>query len=237
MKILNIVKYLFTAIGLIFFIISFTMYQSNTAFLKNAVKTQGEVIEIIRSKTKKSNGEVSISTYPVVSFKDKVGKIITFTSSTGSSSSNYFVKQKIEVVYSPDNPEQAKINDFSSLWTGIVIFVILGALFFIFGLSIFIFMYSKAKTKKHLLSNGEKIETEFIKVDVNQFISVNNKNPYVIFTQWLNPKTSEIHIFKSDDIWFDPTNYINDNKIVVLMDKDNPKKYHVDTSFLPKVVN
>ncbi|MNC77488.1 hypothetical protein D3C75_1294550 [compost metagenome] len=57
----------------------------------------------------------------------------------------------------------------------------------------------------------------------------------MIRSQWLNPRTSEVHLFESDNIWFDPSDYLKDESISVFIDKKNPKKYHVDISFLPKI--
>jgi hypothetical protein len=58
---------------------------------------------------------------------------------------------------------------------------------------------------------------------------------YRICAQWTNPVTSEIHIFNSENIWFDPADHINTDEVTVLIERDNPKKYYVDISFLPKV--
>ena len=66
---------------------------------------------------------------------------------------------------------------------------------------------------------------------------VNRKSAYRIHAQWLNPRTAELHIFVSDRLIFDQTDYIKNDEITVFTDKDNPQKYHVDLSFLPKVAN
>ena len=57
----------------------------------------------------------------------------------------------------------------------------------------------------------------------------------MIVSQWQNPATSKLHIFESDNIWFDPTDFIKTDKIKVWIDRKNPKKYMVDLSFLPEV--
>ena len=72
---------------------------------------------------------------------------------------------------------------------------------------------------------------------INKSLTVNDRSPFLILTQWLNPATSELHIFESNNIWFDPTNHIKTKKIRVFIDRKNPKKYYVDLSFLPKVAS
>lgn len=46
-----------------------------------------------------------------------------------------------------------------------------------------------------------------------------------------------MHVFVSDCIWFDPTDHIDTDELTVLIDKDSPKKYYVDISFLPEVAS
>ena len=60
---------------------------------------------------------------------------------------------------------------------------------------------------------------------------------YVIdlITQWQNPATSEVHVFKSNNIWFDPSSYIHTDTITVFCEKDDLSEYYVDISFLPKL--
>jgi hypothetical protein len=55
-----------------------------------------------------------------------------------------------------------------------------------------------------------------------------------VTVQWLDPTSSQVRVFESHNLWFDPTAYIKDKKIRVFLDMHNPKKYYVDLSFLPK---
>ena len=88
---------------------------------------------------------------------------------------------------------------------------------------------------EELKKNGTRVNAEFQSVELNTALKVNGRNPYQILAQWQNPTTTEIHIFNSDNLWFDPTDYIKSDVIEVLVDMQNPKNYHVDTSFLPKI--
>lgn len=83
--------------------------------------------------------------------------------------------------------------------------------------------------------NGSKITATIQHIGINSSVSVNGISPYQIHGQWLNPESSEVEIFKSEDLWYDPTPYIKDEKVTVLIDRKNPKRYHVDLSFLPKI--
>lgn len=230
MRTISIVKYAFTVVGLGMLVGSFFIYQNTQYFLNDALTTEGTVIELVRSRSSDS------TTYrPVVEFKTHGGSKVEFTSSSGSNPPSYSKGEVVEVLYQESSPEQAKINGFFSLWGASTILGGLGAVFFLVGISIILFGSLKRKKIEHLKKNGIAIKAKFQSVETNRSLDVNGRNPYQICVQWKNPATSELHVFNSDNIWFDPTDHINNDEITVLIDKDNPKKYHVDISFLPKV--
>jgi hypothetical protein len=43
----------------------------------------------------------------------------------------------------------------------------------------------------------------------------------------------ERRVFKSDKLWSDPTEYVRDKQVTIAIDQANPRKYCVDTSFMP----
>jgi hypothetical protein len=113
----------------------------------------------------------------------------------------------------------------------------IGAVFFLVGFSIILFGSIKGKKIEYLRKNGIPIKAKVQSVKTNDSFEVNGRNPYQIYAQWKNPATSELHIFSSENIWFDPTDHIKNDEITVLIEKDNPNKYYVDISFLPKVAS
>ncbi len=209
---------------------TFLFYANTQDFLKSALTTSGTVVELVPSRSFDS------TTYsPVVEFKAQGGTLIKFTSSSGSNPPGYSKGEVVEIFYQKSSPEQAKINDFFSLWAGSIFFGALGSVFFIVGFSIILFVNLKGKKIEYLKKNGVPIKAKFQSVEINYSLTVNGRNPYQICVQWKNPATSELHIFNSENIWFDPTDHINNEEITVLIEKKNPKKYYVDTSFLPKI--
>ncbi|MHC0443730.1 DUF3592 domain-containing protein, partial [Flavobacterium sp. 3-210] len=70
--------------------------------------------------------------------------------------------------------------------------------------------------------NGRSIITKFDNVNINYNYKVNGRSPYVIYSQWLNPATNEMHLFQSEDIWYNPTDFILSEEIKVLIDPSNP---------------
>ena len=232
MKLLAVFKYGFTLIGLGMLAIAFTMYNNTNTFLDQAVTTEGMVTSLVRSQNSSSS-----SYFPVIQFFTPDGNLTEFKSSVGSSSPSYSRGDLVEILYLPAAPEQAKINSFSSLWMGTLIVGGLGLVFFLVGFAMFMAGSLGRRKADYLMQHGTPVSSQFQSVEQNTAISVNGRHPYRVLAQWQNPSTSEIHVFQSNNLWFDPTNYLEDNAITVYLEKDNPKKYHMDLSFLPKLAS
>ena len=232
MKNFSIIKYVFLIVGLALLTGAFFLYQNKKAFLAKADTAQGTVIELLESRS-----DNSITYKPLVSFKTKEGAQIEFTSSVSSNPPSYSEGETVEVLYDPSNPRDANINGFSSLWLGPLILGILGAVFSLIGFSIIFFKRLKQRKSQYLLDNGKRISTKFDSIQLNSSYKVNGRSPFQIYSQWQDATTNKLYVFKSDDIWFDPTDFIGAEPIKVMIDPQNPKKYYMDISFLPKMGN
>ena len=227
---LKTVKYVFTLVGIGMLVGAFVIYKNTSAFLAEASKTEGTVIDLAQSRSSDS-----ITYKPVVRFIDQNGRATEFVSTTGSNPPSYSKGQKVEVLYRPTASEDARINSFFSLWFGSLVLGGMGGTFFLIGLGIFLVSSLKSRNDEFLRKNGRPIETEFQSVEQNTALSVNGRHPFRVLSQWQNPSTSEVHIFKSNNLWFDPSSYIKSKTITVFIEKDNPKRYLVDLSFLPRL--
>ena len=230
MKALSIIKYLFTFLGLAMLIGTFYINEDTRSFIAQATKTEGTVVQLILSFSDHSR-----TYHPLVRFTDTNGKAIEFVSSTGSNPPGYSEGEKVEVLYLPAEPYKARLNSFFSLWGGSIIVGGLGTIFLLIGGGIFLAPKLKNRKNEYLKEQGSPIESEFQSVAFNTTVSVNGRNPFQVITQWKNPSTSQIQIFKSDNLWYDPTEHIQNKRIRVFIDRNNPKKYYVDLSFLPKI--
>ena len=236
MKTIKIVQYTFGLIGAAMLAGTFFMVQNTQQFLQTSLKAQGTVIDLIEKRSSSSSSSSNSRTYsPKVQFTTATGENITFTTSSSTYPPSYDIDEKVDVFYTADKPNNAKINGYFDLWGGATILGGIGSVFFAIGAGIALFSTLSQRKKSTLTSTGDAIEADFQNVELNESVSVNNTHPYRILAQWLNPRTNEVHIFKSENIWFDPTNHIKNKKIKVYIEPNNPKKYHVDISFLPKL--
>lgn len=72
-------------------------------------------------------------------------------------------------------------------------------------------------------TQGVPVQARVQGIEENESIQVNGRSPYRISAQWQDPATSQIHLFYSGNIWFDPTEYVTREHITVLLDRKNPK--------------
>lgn len=232
MKAFSIFNYVFSLIGAGLLAGAIYLYVDKQAFLEKAETTQGTVIEMIPKRSKDS------TTYsPVVSFTTKSGQTITYTSSTSSNPPSYDVGEKVEIFYDPANPNDAEINGFFSLWLGVLILGFIGTVFFLIGSLGVLLRYLKNKKAQNIRQTGKPISAKFTQVKLNTSQTLNGRNPFQILSQWQDPKTDELYVFKSDSIWFDPTDFVKTDTIRVFIDPENPKDYVMDISFLPVLKN
>ncbi len=228
--VMTIGKYTFALIGFALLFGAYTSFQSSQRFIAQALVAEGTVIELISSRSSDS-----ITYRPRVTFSAQDGQRYEFVSSSGSNPPSYSRGERVTVLYSADNPNNAQLNGFFSLWGLTLILGVMGAVFFAIGGGMVALKWRGEQRRAHLQQHGQRILADFVSVEHNTQLKVNGRSPFRILCQWHNPSSREVHLFKSDNLWFDPSKLITQEQMTVMIDKQNPKHYWVDVSFLPKV--
>ncbi|MFY8149290.1 MAG: DUF3592 domain-containing protein [Prochlorococcaceae cyanobacterium] len=227
-----VLKIVFTLAGIAMLSGTFFLARNTMNFLAQASRTHATVVDLVASRSSDS-----ITYAPSVQFTSLNGEPVQFVSSTSSNPPGYAVGQKVEVLYRPASPRDAEINAFFPLWGGATIMGGLGVIFAGTGIGITLAPWLSRRGEEKIRQNAVVIETDFQTVQLNTFLTVNGRNPFQILTQWLDPATGKLHVFKSKNLWFDPSPYIPDQKIKVSLREGKPKKYHVDVSYLPDLAD
>ncbi|MBI4836157.1 MAG: DUF3592 domain-containing protein [Candidatus Abawacabacteria bacterium] len=204
-------------------------YRNTQAFLDKAIKTHGTVTKIAGHID--SDGDYMYS--PVITFTDRRGKEHTFESATSSNLPAFEEGDRIEVLYDPADFKTAQLNSFADLHLGTLILGIMGGLFTLISGGVLFSMHKRKQKIEWLKHNGQVVKAKVLSVDRNTNLKVNGQSPYVIVTQWQDPMGA-IQVFRSDNIWFDPSQYVKD-EIDVFIDPNNIKSYWVSLEQLPKV--
>lgn len=212
--------------GIGFCVGSFFAAQTSMDIKANGISAEGVVTEIVRTSSKDG-----YSYYPMVRFNAN-GEEIEFKHSVGSSSPAFFEGEEVGILYLESAPHEAKIDTFLSFWMLPLILGIMGLVFGGIGFGLTISSAIMAKRRKELLANGRKI---YAKIECMDFTSRDKGADYwKIKASWLNPRDNKVYIFYSEAFYYNPQEYTTSTEVLVAINPNNPKKYAMDTSFLPE---
>lgn len=233
-KVFGLLSVVFLAFGVVFDGVALFSYFRARAFLAEARRVQGTVIENVevRSSSDASRG-TRITFAPHIRFATATGTSIDFTSGSSSAPPEYTPGDAVQVLYAPGNPADARVDAFFPIFGLSFVFGLLGGIFTAVGAGFGVALRVVKQRRAEVLARGTPIQARFVAVERNRSVRINGRNPWRVTCQWQNPKTSKIHVFNSDDIWFDPTEHLKGDQLRVLILPDNPERYMVDISFLP----
>jgi len=229
MKVFRIVGTIFSALGLAFILTGVLFYRNTHTFLTQSETTTGVVTDLVQGSSR--------SYRLVVRFETPEGDVITFQSNVGSNPPSYRIGEAVKVRYLLEDLHRARIDSFLQLWFLSILFGGMGFVFGSVGGVMFLIAYRSARKERWLLTNGQIIYADFEEIIVDRSIRMQGQNPYRITAQWLDPTSNTVYAFKSKALWYNPEAYIHEKKIPVRIVPKNPKRYFVDTGFLPKSVD
>jgi hypothetical protein len=125
-----IAKGIFILVGLGMLVGSFFIYRHTSSFLKVAKKSQGVVIKLVPKRGSKGSTTYS----PMIKFKTQKGDEFSFVGNTSSNPPSYHRGDKVDIFYNPQNPKNAKISSFVSLWLLPLILFGMGSVFTLIGI-------------------------------------------------------------------------------------------------------
>ena len=76
---------------------------------------------------------------------------------------------------------------------------------------------------------------DYVETRLNTSYSVNNRHPYNIICEWYNVEDGKTYIFKSNNIWMNPENKIEEQNITtfpIYIDLEDKKNYVIDINSL-----
>lgn len=135
------------------------------------------------------------------------------------------IGQEIEIYVDSSNPEKIRsggILVFCAIFGGI------GLAFFVIGVLMILYCISKEKQCRRLIDGGYFVSAEYLRTEYSG-VSINHRIYYTIACVY-NDGENE-HIFKSDTLFSvsDFSVTLAGRCLTVYVDRDDFKKYHVDT--------
>lgn len=225
MKATNIIKYFFSMLGIILLSIGSYLSYTTYDFLQKATSVKGHVIALV---------QVGKNYRPKVEFTDTEGKNHEVVIKISSNPPGFKAGDTVGILYLADDIENARINGIFSLWILPMVILLDGIIFGGIGFTMLIIDKRRKNTINYLTKHGITITATFKEIRQNPYVKVNNKRPYQIIAQWKDGIRNQLYTFHSQNIWSDPSAYIEPTNLTIYIERNNPKKYYMDISFLPK---
>jgi hypothetical protein len=226
----RIIGPLFSLIGIGLLLGAIAMVVSTMNFRTKASATQGVVVDMIQS----GGGSSGVMYKPVYEYQDQNGRTHRYTPSASSNPPAHRMGERMLIYFDPQHPEEAAASGFMATWFLPSIFGFLGTIFAAIGFGLFFATLRTRRIKARLAKSGRRIQARYTGTERNHSIRVNGRSPWRLTAQWQNPSSGRVHVFESENIWYDPSEYVHDETLDVMINPRDPGEYYLDVDFLPK---
>jgi Protein of unknown function (DUF3592) len=233
MKTVRILLIAFFCVGISLLLAAALVYEGTAKFVGRSRTAKGTVMEL-REERSISRERTSRTLYfPVVQFRAEGGAVIEFRSNFGSNPPAHRKGEIVPIRYDPVDPQGARIDTPAAIWFVTWILVGLGVVFTGVPLVFFALRRQRVRREETLRETGQLVTTRIQSVVQYRNYRMGTRHPWLIVTQWVNPTDGKVYTFRSRNIPYDPTPFVQGKEIHVRVDLANPKRYLMDTSFLP----
>lgn len=172
---------------------------------------------------------------PVVEYEFAGGRY-AISGVVGNSRPVFEVGETVTVLVPPADPREGRIDHWTESGFGILFGLGFFALFGGIGLPLLFLMLRRRAGARWARQAGFLVLTRFVEVRRETRVRVNGRSPYRIVSQWHNPRDRKVYRFESEPMWFDPMPFVKGREqIGVKLDPERPRRYWMDTGFLPEV--
>lgn len=216
----------FFIFGMIFVVIAIALFINHMNFQKKAVEVTAEILDIETSTYIDDDGDRETKHSVYVSFEyngAQYDNVYLPVYTAGMS-----VGKEINILCNPDDPSDIDLAGAAS-YIGEIIALVIGLAFaLIGGIGIFVDIKNRQKKKK-LLNTGMRIMAVVSSIERNTSVSVNGRNPYVIYCTYTDEMTGIVYRYKSDNLWDDPSFVVAPGMYIpVYVEGNDYSRYTVD---------
>lgn len=124
-----LVPTLFMLIGIMFLFEGYKRWDNSYTLVDGYVSASGVIVEVVPYLSSRKVGKsTSLNYFPDVKYTTAKGEEVVFRSQATSKADHYKAGDEVNVLYNPNNPQEAVINSFSALWFIALIFASTGVM-------------------------------------------------------------------------------------------------------------
>jgi len=122
-------------IGIALLVVGFILLLKNIKLLKNGVKMEADIIDVLKKKQESTDSDGYTSTtdmyYPVFKYKYNNQEYTKESNMGVSSKRKYKVGGKLNILFMPDTPEKIKVKNAFNMWVLPAVLFLVGIMFII----------------------------------------------------------------------------------------------------------
>jgi hypothetical protein len=216
----------FGAVGVIFIGIGVFAGQRSWRQQQEALRAPGVVVDLTESCS--SDG----CTYrPLVEYTVD-GRTRRIEGGVGSRPPAYAVGEAVQVMYPAGTPGDASIDSWSENWFVTALMLGMGAVFGGIGIPLLVVTVLRGRSRDWARTSGTPVAARCVEVREAR-IEINGRTPWIVVSEWDNPRDGKRYRFESEMLWADPSARVKAGQSIgVRVDLAQPKRYWMDTAFL-----
>ena len=216
---------IFALVGLLLLVASGYLLVHQQNFTRSALTANGTVVALHPRRSSDSN---STNYAAEIAFTDAAAQDHRFIENFSTYPARFDPGERVTVLYPPQAPQDAIVDDVWSRAGALIIVGPLGLIFSILGGWMVSYRWRLRKRAGYLMQNGLPVQAQFLRVVLDDTITVNNRSPYRVIAQGRHPVSGQDQEFRSAMIWTDPGEQFQGQKLTVYVDPQRAKRYYMD---------
>ena len=121
-------------------------------FMEDAVPAVGKIVEMRKSMSKDSKGNITVSYYPTITFTTEEGESKTFRGNAALDELRYPVGKRIKVLYNRLDSQMARVDDDQTQWGESALMAFLGLFALTMAALVYFILYKNVEFDTYLFT-------------------------------------------------------------------------------------
>lgn len=214
----------FLAVGLCIIGASGLTWKAQRDIFDNGIRTKAQVIDLQYIRDDEGDG----SWAPIFAFRDQQGKNHIYRPNSSSNPPAYSRNEIVDIVYLPDQPERAVVDDFTGRWLLPTFLLCFGGLFAAMGGTVMAIDRSSRRAENRMRDEGTLVMAEVTGCHPDSSLNVNGRTPWRVSAQAKDETSGKYKSYLSPPIWIDLSKPLKGKSVRVMVDPSGADDYWMD---------